>query len=152
MENFVRGSRSAPQSAAATAISRVVRSGLIALVLAVFSLPVLAGALGEQVASLGDAVEKANAYSFETGGIGIIISYGTGNKGTPERLGDAFVKEIEKRGQDAKYFFHSVAWLGATISYRIGYSSLGPWGVRDAATHVGDAVKRAKAAHKVHGR
>lgn len=107
-------------------------------------------ALGERANSLGDALEKANAYSFKTGGIGIIISYGTGNSGTPERIGNLFVQEIEQRGQKARYFSHDAEWPGVTMSYRIGYSSLGPWNVDEAAKNIGEAVEMAIAARKVH--
>lgn len=107
-------------------------------------------AKGEKAKSLGDALEKANAYSFKTGGIGIIISYGTGNKGTPERIGDAFVTEIESRGHKARYFSHDAEWPGVSMSYRIGYSSLGPWSVNEAASNIGDAIEMMKAAQKVH--
>lgn len=103
-----------------------------------------------QAKALGEVLEKANAYSFKTGGIAIIISYGTGNKGTPDRIGTAFVEEIEKRGQKAKYFVHSADWPGVSMSYRIGHSSFGPWNVDEAAKNIGDVVRRAEAARKIH--
>ena len=107
-------------------------------------------ALGEQAGSLGAALEKANKYSFDSGGVAIIISYGTGNTGSPERIGKTFVKEIKKRGQKSKYFVHYVDWPGVTMSYRIGYSSFGPWNVTDAASNIGNVVRRAEAAHRIH--
>lgn len=108
--------------------------------------------LGEQAASSLDALEKANKYTFETGGIAVLIGYGTGNgKGiTAEYVGDSFVKEIKRRGWHARYFYYLADWRGMSAEYHIGYSALGPWNVDDAASNISKAVARAKAAQAVH--
>jgi len=109
-------------------------------------------ALGEQANSSLDALEKANAYSFGINsiGIGIIMSYGTKNTVSAENIGDAFVKEINRRGIRSRYFYYNTARDGMAVSFRIGYSSLGPWNVDDAALQVSKAVARAKTAHRIH--
>lgn len=105
---------------------------------------------GEKVASLGDALEKANAYSFKTGGIGIIMSYGTKNGVAAEAIGDTFVNELKNRGFESKYYFYNTGRDGVALSFRIGYSSLGPWGPDEAAGNINQVTDRAKAARKVH--
>ena len=107
-------------------------------------------ASGERVDSLGQAVEKANTYSFDTGGIGIIMSYGTKNGVTAEDIGDAFVNEFKRRGENARYFFYHTQRDGMALSFRIGYSALGPWDADTAASHASEIVERAKAARRVH--
>ena len=107
--------------------------------------------MGEQTASLGEALEKANGYSFETGGIGIIISYGTKNGVTAEAIGNAFVGELKERGYGSRYYFYNTDRDGVALSFRIGYSSLGPWGPDEAAQNINQVTERAKAAHKIHG-
>jgi len=107
--------------------------------------------LGEKASSIGDALEKANAYSFDTGGIGIIMSYGTKNGVTAEAIGDAFVSELKNRGFDSRYYFYITERDGAALSFRIGHSSLGPWGPDLAANNINQVTERAKAAHKIHG-
>ena len=109
-------------------------------------------ALGERADSSLDALKKANQYSFDTGGIGILIGYGTGNGPgvTPEVIGDQFVKEIKRRGVNSRYFYYDADWRGMTVEYHIGYSSMGPWGVDEAASRVSKAVARAQAAKNVH--
>lgn len=109
--------------------------------------------LGEKAASSLEAMEKANKYSFDTGGIAVLIGYGKGNGAdvTPEVIGDQFVKEIQRRGERAKYFYYIADWRGMTVEYHIGYSAMGPWSVDDAAAQIGKAVARAQAAQRVHG-
>ena len=108
--------------------------------------------LGEQASSSLEALEKASQYSFDTGGIGILIAYGHGNsKGvTAEYVGDAFVNEVIKRGQKARYFYYIPDWGGMTVEYHIGYSALGPWNVDESAKNISKAVTRAQAAKKIH--
>lgn len=108
--------------------------------------------LGEKAASSLEALEKANKYSSDTGGIGILIGHGKGNgKGvTAPIIGDQFVSELKSRGVLSKYFYYDAEWNGMIIEYHIGYSALGPWGVDEAAKNIGQAVERAKAAQRVH--
>lgn len=100
--------------------------------------------LGERADTLGLALRKAIAYSVDTGGIGIALSYGSGNEKTPKEAGDALVEEIEKRGQKARYFFYESEGSGAALSYRIGHSSRGPWGLKNAVIRVGEVVEWAE--------
>ena len=106
--------------------------------------------LGEQAESSLDARQKARQYSFDTSGIGILISYGTKNAVSAADIGNAFVAEIEKRGVKSRYFFHSTDRDGMGMEFYIGYSAMGPWSVDHAASQVSKAVSRAKAMQKVH--
>lgn len=116
---------------------------------------VLAGneqqALGELSSSSLEARKKANQYSHDTGGVGMVMSYGTKNSVSAEEIGDAFVKEIHKRGVRSRYFFYETDRDGMAISFRIRWSSLGPWDIDYAASQVSKVVARANAAAKVHG-
>lgn len=107
-------------------------------------------AKGERAKSLGDALEKANAYSFKTGGIGIIMSYGTKNGVSAEAIGEAFVDEFVRRGEKSRYFYYNTKRDGMALSFRIGYSSMGPWDADTAAANASNVVEMAKAARKVH--
>ena len=95
-------------------------------------------------------MEKANTYSFETGGIGIIISYGKKNGVSADIIGNAFVSELDRRGEKSRYFFYNTARDGMALSFRIGYSSLGPWDADSAASKVSKVAARAKAARQIH--
>ena len=106
--------------------------------------------LGEKAASSLEALEKANKYSFDTGGIAVLIGSGTGNGVSADQIGSSFVKEINRLGEKARYFYYSAEWKGMSVEYHIGHSALGPWSVDDAAKHVKDAVKRMAAARNVH--
>ncbi|MCB1878208.1 MAG: hypothetical protein KDH88_19710 [Chromatiales bacterium] len=112
----------------------------------------MAEELGEQTASPLEALEKANAYSFgkDSINIGIIMSYGTKNTVTAEQVGDAFVAEFRKRGVSARYYYYNTNRDGMAMSYRIGYTSLGPWNVDKAAQHVSEAVRMVEAAQRIH--
>ena len=112
--------------------------------------PTASDSKGEKAKSSLDALKKANKYSFETGGIGVLIAYGTGNSVSAEYVGDAFVSEIERRGSNARYFFYEPEWGGMTVEYHIGYSALGPWNADEAAGKISKAVERAKAARNIH--
>ena len=107
--------------------------------------------LGEQVPSIGDALDKAYAYTFETGGIAMVMSYGTKNGSTAEEIGDAFVNELEKRGYTSRYFYYISEGDGVGMTFRIGYSSLGPWGANTAASKIVEVTNIADAAYKIHG-
>ena len=105
--------------------------------------------MGEQAASSLEALEKANQYSFDTSGIGVLIGYGKGNGVTAEQIGTAFVNEIKRRGIEARYFYYNAIWEGVSLEYHIGYSALGPWDTDTAAANVSKAVARAKAMQNV---
>lgn len=106
--------------------------------------------LGEQAESSLDAIKKASQYSFDTGGIGILIAFGTGNGVTAEQVGNAFVEEMDRRGMPSRYFYYIADWYGMTVEYHIRHSAMGPWGVDDAASRVSKAVARAEAAQRIH--
>jgi hypothetical protein len=136
-------------------VKLALRAVVFAFSFALFSIAALAApALGEQAKSSLDALEKASKYSFDTGGIGILIRYGSGNgEGvTPVTIGDQFVKEFQRRGVSAKYFFYNADWRGMTVEYHIMHSAMGPWGVDEAASNVSKAAERAKAAQRIHGK
>ena len=109
--------------------------------------------MGEEVATSLEAIEKASQYSFENAAIGILIAFGDGNAEgvTPESIGGQFVKELQKRGVKARYFFYKADWEGMSMEYHIGHSALGPWSVNKAAKNITEAVEMLKAAKNVHG-
>lgn len=132
----------------------IVFLGLAVFLLAV-SMPVTAQNLGERTESSVDALRKA--YSFDQlehnddmPGIGVLISYGRGNGISAKVIGDQFVKEFNRRGYRARYFYYNADWEGMTVEYHIGYSVLGPWDADSAALQVSAATKRADAAQNVH--
>jgi len=131
-------------------------SSLVFVITLFLSLPLWAESspsnLGEQADSSLDALKKANQYSFDTGGIGVLIAYGNGNGVSAQAVGKSFVEEIQRRGMNARYFFYNADWPGMTVEYHIGYSALGPWSANDAAGQVSKAVARANAAQRIHGR
>lgn len=106
--------------------------------------------LGEKAPSSVEARLRANKYSFQNAGIGVMIAFGKGNQSTADELGSAFVKEIERRGEKARYFYYEADWDGAAIEYYIGHSALGPWDTQTAAGNISKAVARMKAAKNVH--
>lgn len=107
--------------------------------------------LGEQASSSLDALEKAHKYSFDTIGVGILMSYGRKNKVTAEEVGDAFVKALTKRDIRSRYYFYNTDREGMAIEFHIGYSALGPWSVQEAAGRMQEVVARTEAMKKIHG-
>lgn len=112
----------------------------------------IATKLGEQADSSLDARKKANQYSFDTGGIGIFISYGKKNGVSAQTVSEAFVNEIKRRGFKARYFFCNTDQEGMAMEFYIGYSAMGPWNVDHAASQVSKVVTLARAAHNIHRR
>lgn len=124
-----------------------------ALILFALSFPAMVlaeGDLGEKTASPKDAILKADAYTWETGNIAVLIRYGKGNARKAEDLGVAFVNAIKQRGWNARYFYYEADWKGASVEYHIRAASLGPWSPKEAAGNVSKAVEMAKAAHRFH--
>lgn len=110
--------------------------------------------LGEYTKSPLEAMEHAYNYSFKNTAIGILIAYGDGNgKGvTPQVIGDQFVRELNRRGYKARYFFYREAKMtGMIIEYYIGHSALGPWDVDKAALNIKEATNMMDAALNIHG-
>ena len=110
-----------------------------------------AKALGEQAKSSLDALKKASQYSFDTGGVGIVMSYGTKNGVSAAEIGDAFVKEIIRRGHKGRYFYYQTNRDGVAIEFHIGYSALGPWNPDFAASQMGKIIEKTVAMQKTHG-
>lgn len=100
--------------------------------------------LGELTGASLTARQKASQYSFDNGGIGILISYGKENAVSAEEIGDAFVEEIAKRGMRSRYFFYNTDRDGMGMEFYIGYSAMGPWNVDYAASQVSKVVARAQ--------
>lgn len=98
-----------------------------------------------------DALEKANKYSFDTGGVGILMSYGRNNKVAAEEIGDAFVRALLKRDIQSRYYYYNTDREGMAIEFHIGYSALGPWSVQEAAGKMKEVIARTEAMKKVHG-
>ena len=111
---------------------------------------VLAQNLGEKTENTLEAVEKANTYSFDNTGIGILIGYGKGNGVTAEQIGSAFVKEIKRRGEKARYFFYDADWQGVGMTFYIGHATLGPWNSDIAASKMSEIIEMMQAAKRVH--
>ncbi|MEE9304246.1 MAG: hypothetical protein V3U84_10740 [Thiotrichaceae bacterium] len=107
--------------------------------------------LGEQAESSLDALKKANQYSFDSGGIGILFSYGTKNGVSAKEIGDKFVEEIKRRGVKSRYFYYQTDRDGVAIEFHIGYSAMGPWNTNYAASQMSKIIARANAAQKIHG-
>ena len=106
--------------------------------------------LGERASSSLDALKKANDYSFKNAGVGILMSYGNKNSVTAKEIGDAFVKEINRRGEKARYFFYNTERDGVAIEFHIGHSAMGPWNTNHAASQMSEIIKRIQAMKKVH--
>lgn len=130
---------------------RLRKASLILFAVLVFSAPAFSGDLGEKGTSSLVTLERAKTYSFDTGGIAVLIRYGTGNSVSPDEIGRSFVKEIHRRGEKARYFYYEADWVGVSVEYHIRYSALGPWDANSAAANISKAVARAKAARNVHG-
>ena len=122
----------------------------IFLILPLFWAESAATTLGQRVQSSLEARKKADQYSFDTGGVGIFISYGRKNGVSAQAVGNAFVKELEQRGVKSKYFFYNTDSDGMAMEFYIGYSAMGPWNTRYAASQISKVVARAKAAQNVH--
>lgn len=106
--------------------------------------------LGEKATTSLEALEKADKYSIENAGVGIVIAYGTSNRATADQIGIAFTKEIFKRGEKAKYFYYQADWEGVTIEFYIGDVTLGPWPTNKAAANMSEVVKMMQAAKRVY--
>ena len=111
----------------------------------------LANNLGEKTASSLDAIEKANKYSFDTGGVGVLFTYGKKNEMPAKDIGEAFVNELVKRGEKARYFYYETERDGSAIEFHIRHSVLGSWTPSYAASNIGKVVKRAQTARKLLG-
>ncbi len=106
-------------------------------------------ALGEQTSSSLEALEKASQYSFDTGGIGILLSYGKGNTVTADDIGNAFAQALSKQRIQSRYFFYDTTREGMAIEFHLGYSALGPWNIQTASENIKDVIARHEAMKKV---
>ena len=100
--------------------------------------------MGEEVATSREARSSASTYSFDQRGVGILMSYGTKNGVSADDVGSAFVKEINKRGYPARYFYYQTERDGMAMEFHVGYSAFGPWAPNVAASHMSEVVERVK--------
>ena len=107
--------------------------------------------LGELAASSLEARRKADAFSFDTGGVGIVMSYGTKNGVSAEEVGSKFVNELFRRGVESRYFYFNTERDGMAMEFYIRHSAMGPWDVDEAAANISNVVRRAEAAKKILG-
>lgn len=66
------------------------------------------------------AKQAAQNYSAQSGGVGVVIFYGTENRITADELGASFNKEIKRRGHQSQYFVINGEHVGVGILYRVG--------------------------------
>ncbi len=101
--------------------------------------------MGEKAASSLEALEKANKYSSDTGGVGILISYGNKNGSPVTELGDAFVNALKSKQIESRYYYYNTDRDGAAMEFYVGHSAFGPWSVQDAAKRLKEVVARSEA-------
>ena len=105
--------------------------------------------MGEKVSSSLEARQKADAFSFDTGGVGIVMSYGRKNGVSAEDAGNQFVTELLNRGVESRYFYFNTERNGMAMEFYIRHSAMGPWNVDEAAANISNVVRRAEAAKKL---
>jgi len=101
----------------------------------------------EPAGHLQDPLTEAGDHGLsKPSNIGIIVTYGTGNVGTPEEVGDFLVSKLQERldlrlqndpsltvrNIDAKYFVEIVDFEGIGVTYMMGGDSIGPIDVYDS--------------------
>jgi hypothetical protein len=106
--------------------------------------------LGEKTANSLEALEKADKYSFGNAGVGVLIAYGSGNAMSADQIGEAFVKEIQKRGQQGRYYYYLTDGVGVAMEFYMGYATMGPWNSDEAAANMSKIVRMMQAAKNVH--
>lgn len=132
-------------------LSRPVAGSAMALGLIVSSIASNSPAIAQQApqansAGNSDALyragSRAEAYSKQMGGIGIVILYGGANGLPPvEEVGEKFVKEFAARGVKARYFVVYDGAPGISMSYHIDNIAMGPFPPQVAAQNLRRAVK-----------
>lgn len=116
-----------------------------ALLMVVLALPFVPGAApaAELFTNADDALSTAAAYSDETGGVGVVISFGTQNTITADELGASFGKEIARRGHSSQYFVIDADHVGVSVRYRIGSWDSGWLTVANAAAEMDSVIEKA---------
>ena len=124
------------------AMSRFLANALLAVVLVAFGSLKCAWA-AERFTDADSALNTALAYSEETGGVGVVISFGTENTITPDALGESFGKEIKRRGHQSRYFVINADHVGVSVRFRIGEWDSRWLTVANAAAEMDIVIERA---------
>lgn len=90
--------------------------------------------------SLSSAMRQASNYSSSTGGIGIVVYYGSGNGISADDLGQRFVDGIQRRGAQARYFVVPSNAEGASLAFHIDDTARGPMNVTEAVSRIDEIV------------
>ena len=88
-----------------------------------------------------DALLQSRDYDRANDAIGIIISFGP-DAPSPESIGEKFVSEIKKRGEDSRYFIVQRNERGMSISFDFPYIGTEPMSVPDAAKSLSEIVRK----------
>lgn len=124
------------------AMSRFLANALLTVVWALALVPGAAPA-AELFTNAEGALDAAAAYSDETGGVGVVISFGTQNTVTADELGASFGKEITRRGHSSQYFVIDADHVGVSVRYRIGSWDSGWLTVANAAEAMDSVIEKA---------
>ncbi|MGE4069837.1 MAG: hypothetical protein AB7E72_01525 [Lysobacterales bacterium] len=103
-----------------------------------------AAAFGERFSNTQSARQAAEAYSEETGGVGVVISYGTGNSISPEALAESINNEIKRRGHLSRIFIVTPDHVGVGFIYQVGDWSSGMLASEAAVAAMDNVIKRAE--------
>ncbi|WP_339635797.1 hypothetical protein [uncultured Sneathiella sp.] len=88
-----------------------------------------------------EAQRAALKYVEETGGLGIVIGYGTyEGAADPEQLGQLFQQKIAERGAESQYFIGTISKPGFSLAFYNGHTVEGPMPPQEAASSLTDLV------------
>lgn len=125
---------------------RFLASAILAMTLSTF----FHAALASGTSSGADAaIKEAVSYSAESGGVGVVISYGRENTISADELGASFDKEIKRRGQFSKYFVTQGDHVGIGIMFRIGQWNSGWLTVSNAAAEMNSVIDKAAVQQRI---
>lgn len=119
---------------------------LVALSIVFAALP---GVAAETLADANSAKAAATRYSNQSGGVGVVISYGTQNSVTAEALGESFGKEIKRRGHQSQYFVVNGDHVGVGITFRIGEWDSGWLTIENAAAEMDTIIEKAAVQQRI---
>ncbi len=96
---------------------------------------------GAYETSHAQAGVESRHYAQENNAIGIMIHYGA-FEGAPsaEAIGEKFVEELAKRGEQAKYFIVQADKPGISMMFNFPFTGTDPMSVPDAARKLDDIV------------
>lgn len=97
-----------------------------------------------------DIAEQSIQYSQESGGVGIIMSYGAW-EGAPSSdfIGERLVSMFEERGSEAKYFVIPNDDQGLAVSYTTYDVGIGPFNPQDALANIDKAIEMNRTAREL---